>query len=500
MVFNTCWVKIKSIKLEFKILLACLIILFSLQLIFFHHTIDDSFISFRYSENLVNHGELNWNVGENPVEGYSNFLWVILATLPLIFGLNIYLFMKIVGMIFGLMSVIAIYKLSKELSPNLNWYPPLFLSLSYPFALWSVSAMETSFFTFLLIISIYYFVVELRFGKGYKSSILFLCLALTRSEGVILFIISLSFRLFYIYMCERNKLQKTKGLIYKLINTLKKNIVWILIFVIPYLIYFFWRWNYYGFFFPNTYYVKNMPFGGLNYIIGTVLIFSPFILIGLFYFMKNKNWKWTYIFMIQFFFFLTFLNINPIMGNILRYVIPILPFFALPIPFIFGESIVRKNKLLKMFFLIFCVCILGVNFINFSNNYEITKTYVLNIENVNIPLGISFSDKNLTVALGDCGIIPFYSKSSVIDLLALNNEFLAHNGFSSEYVINERPDVIILRVASDDKEIFFPFDSVSALIYENDLLHEFYELNQIIPMFKQVEGNEYWYWVYYSKY
>ena len=40
---------------------------------------DDAFISFRYAKNLLTHGQLTWNVGnERPLEGYSNFLWVLM--------------------------------------------------------------------------------------------------------------------------------------------------------------------------------------------------------------------------------------------------------------------------------------------------------------------------------------------------------------------------------------------------------------------------------------
>ena len=40
--------------------------------------LDDAFISFRYARNLVEGAGLVWNPGEPPVEGYSNFLWVLL--------------------------------------------------------------------------------------------------------------------------------------------------------------------------------------------------------------------------------------------------------------------------------------------------------------------------------------------------------------------------------------------------------------------------------------
>ncbi|MGF1477418.1 MAG: hypothetical protein ACFB6S_17885 [Geminicoccaceae bacterium] len=51
----------------------------SLTLTLFHarHFIyDDAYISLRYAHNLIEHGELVWNLGE-PVEGYTNFLYLL---------------------------------------------------------------------------------------------------------------------------------------------------------------------------------------------------------------------------------------------------------------------------------------------------------------------------------------------------------------------------------------------------------------------------------------
>ena len=43
--------------------------------------VDDAFISFRYAEHLAMGHGLVWNPGEH-VEGYTNFLWTLLMTLP----------------------------------------------------------------------------------------------------------------------------------------------------------------------------------------------------------------------------------------------------------------------------------------------------------------------------------------------------------------------------------------------------------------------------------
>ena len=42
---------------------------------------DDSYISFRYAENLSRGHGITFNPGEPPVEGYSNFLWILVCAL-----------------------------------------------------------------------------------------------------------------------------------------------------------------------------------------------------------------------------------------------------------------------------------------------------------------------------------------------------------------------------------------------------------------------------------
>lgn len=48
---------------------------------------DDTMISLRYARNLVTHGELVWNVGER-VEGYTNFLHILLTSGPIAAGVD----------------------------------------------------------------------------------------------------------------------------------------------------------------------------------------------------------------------------------------------------------------------------------------------------------------------------------------------------------------------------------------------------------------------------
>src|SRR5580704_16679307 len=60
-------------------------------------TIDDMFISLRYAKNWAAGYGLLWNIHSPPVEGYSNFCFVALGTLSLIFKMNPVISLKIAG-------------------------------------------------------------------------------------------------------------------------------------------------------------------------------------------------------------------------------------------------------------------------------------------------------------------------------------------------------------------------------------------------------------------
>src|SRR5205085_10759845 len=51
-------------------------------------TIDDMYISLRYAKNWASGHGLLWNIDSPPVEGYSNFSFVVIAALALHMGIN----------------------------------------------------------------------------------------------------------------------------------------------------------------------------------------------------------------------------------------------------------------------------------------------------------------------------------------------------------------------------------------------------------------------------
>ena len=77
---------------------------------FLDHTVDDAFISFRYAENLVAGNGLVFNPGER-VEGYTNFLWVVLIAPFLALGVDPELAARVLGLLAAVGALAAMVRL-----------------------------------------------------------------------------------------------------------------------------------------------------------------------------------------------------------------------------------------------------------------------------------------------------------------------------------------------------------------------------------------------------
>lgn len=111
-------------------------------------TIDDAFISFRYARNLTTGHGLVFNPGER-VEGYTNFLWVMLiaAGMPLV---NPVLLAKILGVLCNLLLLAAFFRSIHRIAPKAAGLILLYLALDPSLIAWSTRGLETSLFTLMM--------------------------------------------------------------------------------------------------------------------------------------------------------------------------------------------------------------------------------------------------------------------------------------------------------------------------------------------------------------
>ena len=140
-----------------------ILIVFVVHCLSLDFTQDDAFISYRYVENLVQGNGLVFNLGER-VEGYTNFLWIMILSVFARIGLNIIVVSKILGVASGCVTLILLYQLTRMFFPKREWLlpllPPLLLTASSAFAYWSISGLETSLFVMMVLLSVYLYLTR----------------------------------------------------------------------------------------------------------------------------------------------------------------------------------------------------------------------------------------------------------------------------------------------------------------------------------------------------
>src|ERR1700687_3816614 len=212
------------------------------------YLLDDTFISLRYAKNLVEGLGLVFNPGER-VEGYTNFLFVMLAAGFIAVGIDPVVATKwlaVAAAVWTMYLVVRLERLGSSRTASAV-APPIALLLLLPlqaFAHWSVCGMETMLFTALLLCAISLSLRESITRRGHGSAFAFVLLALTRPEGVLCFALcSVAFSAME-YRRDRSS------------RTVWRYVANAVVFLAAFGAYFAWRYQYYGQVLPNTFYAK----------------------------------------------------------------------------------------------------------------------------------------------------------------------------------------------------------------------------------------------------
>src|SRR5262245_47413837 len=158
---------------------------------------DDSYISFRYSRNMANGFGLVFNPGHEPVEGYSNFLYVIVLAAFSALGIAPERMANVLSGIgtLALFGTVAWFSLRRALDDARHvWVavlPVALLAITRSIAVWSSSGLETRWFEALLVGGTLRLVVELEAQLNGRSARpiavwLFALATLTRPDGLLL--------------------------------------------------------------------------------------------------------------------------------------------------------------------------------------------------------------------------------------------------------------------------------------------------------------------------
>src|SRR5262245_44290897 len=215
------------------LLLLCVLAVHALR---WNYTVDDAFISFRYARNLAEDHGLVYNEGER-VEGYTNFLWVIVIAIPIVLGIDPVVASKALGLCAASGLVLLVMRVvGRRHGRALGFAAGLVLAGDPAFALWSVAALATSLFllfSFVALRPLLHDEPRLPASVGLWAGLA----ALTRPEGILLLACLLAL-----------------GAVLRLPGSPARAALLFAALVVPHFVF---RLAYYGDPLPNTFYAKT---------------------------------------------------------------------------------------------------------------------------------------------------------------------------------------------------------------------------------------------------
>lgn len=398
---------------------------------------DDAFITFRYSENFVKGLGIVFNPGEY-LEGYTNFLWMLLVSLGISLGIPPEKFSIQLGLLCYLGSLSVWYRIAKSLFKSNEFYVICFLFLlgfNYSFSSYATGGLETSLITFLISIVSY---ITLRIYDQSKYSALSLILmsitlallVLTRMDAGL---VTVATGLFLLYNIRNQKSESIRFL--ALISIPFAFIVgsWLL-----------WKLSYYGSILPNTFNAKvggknrDTLIAGLEYFQIFLSIYSigPFLILGILFAFYRSNFKfYSFIGYIGSLVGLISLYILWVGGDFMefRFIIPILPPIVLALFLIFKEqakadllvaSMLIVTSVSSFYFRLQDEFFSGplVSFSGVETTRKLERHLKSPFENWSLigkKFGEYFGDSQVRIAVTAAGAIPFYSKLYTLDMLGL---------------------------------------------------------------------------------
>ncbi len=436
-------------------------------------TIDDMFISLRYAKNWAAGDGLLWNIHSPPVEGYSNFSFVVLGTISLIFHIDPVITLKIAGLIGLFFTCFFIYLISRFW---FDWRQSLIPSIALLFykgqIIWAVSGFETTVYQALLCGTVYF---SFR-GLGYHffpntrgtpktfsflgAGLLLSLAGLTRPEAPAFMVV------FLILLCcdkpETGRVAYWRGIF-----------LFVLMLALIFFPYFLWRWHYYGFLFPNSVYCKGFANTSTTLDVNYLKLVWPFALLAFFSCIRKKDMRYYFLGLPSVLYLTMLIGADPIVAFDNRL---FLPAFVLLLPLAWqgiSELILlyskQRNQLFTqtLFIVSFCMVFFFIPTMTLAD-YRYFKNNPLEGEKLrnNVVHWLdTYAKHGDTVVIADAGYIPYKSNLNFIDSYCLNNLVMTKYPKTHMYeqfchdILKEQPDVIILTsLLKQGQVIYTPSD------------------------------------------
>ncbi|AXK49652.1 hypothetical protein CRU87_09225 [Aliarcobacter trophiarum LMG 25534] len=440
--------------------------------------VDDAMISMNYAKHLADGYGMVWNIGEAPVQGFTNMGWMLYMSLLHLLPVDPskISFLVMITSIVILLSVVSIvYAITRNLyasSKQAALLTAIITTFYFPLVFWTLRGMEVGLVTLLVYLSVF-FAYKLAVTQSYKHAfivgLLMFGAIITRFDSAT----QIGLIILYLFFVS---LEKKK---------FKINLIPVAFYIFALLGLLSFQYLYFGDILPNTYHLKVVGVSSLEKIqLGinvffdyAIREFSPLLFViigGLVYYKELRNKK-TFLLLGLFFIQVTY---SIYVGG--DYAEP----YNIPQVDAANRFITQGMPAL---FIIFSIVIIkfieDLKRIKINSNPQVSNLTVLLLGGAtliiissepwyksmtdNIPLlksdiwraklGVHINkntDKDVIVAVHATGQIPYYSDRNTLDLLGKSDSHIAklppatkfrpgHNKWNYEYSIGKlQPDLI----------------------------------------------------------
>jgi arabinofuranosyltransferase len=423
---------------------------------------EDAAILMRYAQHLAEGYGIVWNVGESPVDGATDFLFMAFIAGLMKCGLTVEFAVRSISMISHFLTIFFVYLTLRKKFCAGKWSAVIsssFIAIG-PGLHYTAAYFGTTFLALCAVISWYVTVKVIQEANpSNKTIFLFsmfnLLTGLIRPEGVFLAFFFLA-SVVYVKGFKHSKLILLHFVtVYSLCGG----------------IYFFWHWKYFGYPLPNPFYIKG---GGLLYpqslkqsLINTFYLTVPFILFSLtilFHQVVNGISQWlrkksdTAQISMNIFSknatahllpLIGFTSIWVLLSNEMNYdmrfqyaIVPLVVTSWYPIVCEIKKWMgkQRVNHILSnsLFCGVLCCTLFYQHGTTVTNSYtEDGRFAIANILS-------DYRHKKYSIAISEAGLIPLYSGWRALDTWGLNDQWIAHHGrVTDAYLSSFDPDVIM---------------------------------------------------------
>ena len=382
-------------------------------------TVDDAFITYRYAGNMAEgHGPV-YNPGER-VEGYTTFLWMAILAAGRRLGLDIVWTAKSLGILFaaGCFLLLAVSdRFVNNPDKRLSWISVLLLGASAMFTANAMSGMETAMTAFWILLSVLLHQKgrdEGHFGVfSFWTSVTCVLAAISRPDAGLVFLVLFADRLVL-------SIKRRDG-----------SFFWFgLAFSVMFLPYFAWRYWYYGWLLPNTFYAKvghsqdQIQRGG-RYVAWYAIAVFPvlsFMLVHLFR-GASRGLNSACAIILGYLMYIMYVGGDALPAyRLLTPISPLLCLYAAD-----ALSILIKHRV-RLCATVLALAVYGISMGHFDTSIN-QKIQNGRVWKNGMEVGLWMREnapENALLATNTAGTIPYYSRLPVIDMLGLNDEVIAH--------------------------------------------------------------------------